>query len=120
MEEGVSLDILYNSINITSSVDPLKVTLIDNSGGVPDGIDCIFSDTNGLWSQWKPKKNDTLEVKQDGYSSGLMYIDEIIQNAGTFELKSLSIPQSSKTAKNQVWENIRFLEFVNQEVAKLF
>lgn len=108
------MNILYNSVDITNNVDPLKIILMDNSGGVPDSIDCIFSDTNGLWSQWKPKKNDTLEVKQDGYISGLMYIDEIIQNVGMFQIKALNIPQPSKTARSQGWENVRFLEFVNE------
>jgi hypothetical protein len=114
LEEGVILNILYNNIDITNSVDPLKITLIDNSGGIADSIETVFSDTEDLWSKWKPLKNDTLEIKQNGYSSGLMYIDEIIQNAGTFQLKALNIPQSSKTSRSQGWENIRFLEFVNE------
>lgn len=108
------MNIIYNSVDITNSVEPLKITLTDNSGGIADSIEAIFSDTKDLWSQWKPKKNDTLEVKQNGYSSGLMYIDELIQNAGKFTLRALSIPQSSKTARNQAWENVRFLEFASE------
>jgi phage protein D len=108
------LNILYNAVDITSSIEPLKVRLIDNAGGIPDSIDCVFSDTNELWSKWNPKKNDTLEVKQSGYSTGIMYIDELGQSAGIFKLKALSIPQHSKTAKSQGWENVRFLEFVNE------
>jgi hypothetical protein len=108
------MNVLYNSVDITNSVETLKAILIDNSGGMPDSIDCVFSDTNELWSQWKPKKNDTLEVKQDGYSTGIMYTDELSQSAGMLKLKALSIPQGSKTARSQGWENVRFLEFVNE------
>ena len=108
------MNILYNAVDITNNVEPLKVSLTDNAGGVPDSIDCVFSDTSELWSKWNPKKNDTLEVKQSGYSTGLMYIDELIQNAGIFKVKALSIPQHSKTARSQGWENVRFLEFVNE------
>jgi hypothetical protein len=108
------LNILYNAVDITNSVEIIKTILTDNSGGVPDNIECIFSDINDLWSQWKPKKNDTLEVKQDGYSTGLMFIDELSQSAGMFKLKALSISQNSKTTRSQGWENIRFLEFINE------
>lgn len=114
MEEGVGLNILYNNIDITSSVEPLRINLTDNAGGIPDSIESIFSDTDEIWSQWKPIKNDTLEVKQDGYSTGLMYVDELFQSAGIFQLKALSIPQHSKTARSQGWGNVRFLEFVNE------
>ena len=108
------MNVLYNAVDITNSVEPIKAILTDNSGGVPDSIECIFSDTSDLWSQWKPKKNDTLEIKQNGYSTGIMYIDELIQSAGIFKLKALSIPHHSKTARSQGWENVRFLEFVNE------
>lgn len=114
MEEGVTLNIIYNGIDITNSVEPLKINLIDNAGGVPDSIECIFSDIDGLWSKWQPLKNDTFEIKQEGYSTGTMYIDELIQRDGIFQLKALSIPQHSKTARSQGWENVRFLEFVTE------
>gem|GEM_PF-719403 len=108
------MNIIYNGIDITNSVEPLKINLIDNAGGVPDSIECIFSDIDGLWSKWKPLKNDTFEIKQEGYSTGIMYIDELIQRDGRFQLKALSIPQHSKTARSQGWENVRFLEFVTE------
>jgi len=114
MEEGVALNIIYNGIDITNSVEPLKINLIDNSACMPDSIECVFSDTDWQWSEWKPVKNDTLEVKQGGYSTGLMFVDELGQSAGKFQLKALSIPQPSKTARSQSWENVRLLEFINE------
>ncbi len=112
------MDIIYNKVNINNDVEPVVLKLKDNAGGKPDSINIAFSDTKGLWSKWNPKKNDTLQVKHNGYDTGLMFIDELTQNSGTFGIKALSIPQQSKTARSQGWENVRFLEFVNQIAAK--
>lgn len=108
------MDIIYNNVNISNDIEPIVLELKDNAGGKPDSINSVFSDTKGLWSKWNPHKNDTLQVKHNGYDTGLMFIDELAQNSGTFGVKALSIPQKSKTARSQGWENIRFLEFVNQ------
>ncbi len=108
------MNIIYEGRNINSSVQPLTLQITDNAGGKPDSIIAIFSDTEGLWSKWKPQKNDTLQIKKDGFDTGSMYIDELAQRPGIFELKALSIPQTAKTARTQGWENVRFLEFATQ------
>ncbi len=70
----------------------------------------VFSDTDGLWSKWKPAKNDKVQVKENGFDTGLMFIDELSQSAGVCGIKALSIPQTSKTTRSQGWEKVRFLE----------
>jgi phage protein D len=118
MEEGTRVNILYKGVDITADVQPVKLLITDNAGGKPDSLVVGFSDTLGLWSQWKPAKNDTLQVKHNGFDTGVMYIDELSQGAGVFELKALSIPQTCKTARTQGWEKVRFLEIVTQIAAR--
>lgn len=108
------MQVIYNGTDISSSIQATQATITDHSGGKPDSIGLQFSDTEGLWSQWKPAKGDTLQVKEGGFDSGLMYVDEISQRAGRFGLGALSIPQESKTARSQAWESVRFLEFATQ------
>lgn len=108
------MQIIYNGTDITSSVHPTQAMLSDRSGGKPDSIALQFSDTEGLWSQWGPAKGDTLQVKEDGLDSGVMFIDEFSQRAGSFGVAALSIPQASKTARSQGWEAVRFMEFATQ------
>ncbi|AOZ91625.1 phage late control D family protein [Paenibacillus crassostreae] len=112
------MQIIYNGTDITSSVHPTSIQMIDNSGGIPDSLTLKFSDTEGIWGKWKPAKNDTLQVKESGYDTGLMYIDQIMQTAGSFGLAALSIPQTSKSARSQGWESVRFLEIVTQIAAR--
>ncbi|MEB3103088.1 phage late control D family protein [Ferviditalea candida] len=112
------MNIIYNGTDITSSVQPTVLQITDNAGGKPDSVTAVFSNTEGLWSKWKPSKNDTLRIKQDGFDTGTMYIDELTQGAGVFGLKALSIPQIAKTARSQGWENVRFLEIATRIAAR--
>lgn len=112
------MSIHYNGVDITSSVHPIVLHLTDNAGGLPDSMTAAFSDTEGLWSNWKPEKNQTLQVKQNGFDTGQMYIDQLRQGAGMFELKALSIPQTSKTSRSQGWENVRLFEIATQIAAR--
>ncbi|WP_040948478.1 phage late control D family protein [Gorillibacterium massiliense] len=112
------MNIYYNGTDITSSVHPIVVQFTDNTGGKPDSLSLVFADPSGLWSQWKPMKNDTLQVKEKSFDTGVMYIDQISQQAGSFGMQALSIPLVSKTARSQGWENVRFLELVTQIAAR--
>lgn len=108
------MQLIYEGKDITSAVEIVKAEITDNAGGIADNIELVFSDTEGLWSRWKPRKNHILEVKQDGFSSGRMYIDTLEQHRGRFLLKALSIPQAAKTQRTKTWENIRFLALATE------
>jgi uncharacterized protein len=112
------MNIIYNEEDITASVQPLVLRLTDNAGGKPDSITAVFADSEGLWSKWKPAKGDRIQVREGGFNSGVMFIDQLAQKAGKFEIKALSIPQASKTARSQVWENVRLLEIAAQIAAR--
>lgn len=112
------MSIIYNNVDISPTTQPSSMRVTDNAGGKPDSLTISFPDTDGLWSKWKPAKNDTLQVIESGFDTGLMYIDQIAQSAGSFGLKALSIPQPSKTARSQGWENVRLLEIVAEIAAR--
>lgn len=108
------MNIIYEGIDISTSVQPTTLQITDNAGGKPDSIRVVFSDTEGLWSKWGPKKNDTLQIIDGSFDSGIMYIDEIALFAGSIQIKALSIPQTAKTARSQGWSNVRLLEIATQ------
>lgn len=112
------MNILYNGTDITDSVQPVTLRITDNVGGIPDSLSISFSDTDGVWSKWKPAKNDTLQVKENGFDTGLMFIDQLNQSAGVFGIKALSIPQTSKSARSQGWEKVRLLEIATEIAAR--
>ncbi|WP_058953157.1 phage late control D family protein [Clostridium tyrobutyricum] len=108
------MNLRYNGTDITDSVNIIDASVTDRCGGKSDSMDIMFSDTKKLWRQWNPAKGDILEVSQDGFSSGAMYIDEFEVFNGKYNIKSKSIPINSRTKKTNGWENIRFKQIMSQ------
>ena len=116
--EVIILKLIYEDTDITKGVDVKKAEFIDTAGGRADSLELRFSDTKGIWSEWKPSKNDKIQISENGLSSGTMYIDELEQLRGMFIIRALSIPQDAKTHNTKSWESIRFLEFATEIASK--
>ncbi|MGE5631704.1 MAG: phage late control D family protein [Caulobacteraceae bacterium] len=112
------MQLIYEGKDVTADVEIKKADITDNAGGIADSVELWFNDPHDLWSQWKPQKNDTLEINEDGFSSGLMYVDELKQKRGYYIVKALSIPQEAKTDFTKAWENVRLLELADEKAVK--
>jgi len=108
------MQLIYEGVDITSEVEINKAEVTDSAGGRADSIEIRFSDTEKLWSKWKPEKNHRIELKKGGFSSGLMFVDSWAQIPGFFILRALSVPQECKAPYYRAWENVRFMEVVNE------
>lgn len=112
----ITMQLIYEGKDITQDIEIRKADLTDNAGGELDSLELHLNDPKGFWSQWKPEKNHTIQVKESGFESGVMYLDEICQQRGLIILKALPIKQEAKTPNIKAWDNVRFLQLV-QEVA---
>lgn len=112
------MQLVYEGKDIAQAVEINRADVTDNAGGVADSLELWFNDPLGWWSQWQPEKNHTVEVIRDGYSSGIMFIDELEQQRGRFVIRALSIPQEARTKNTRSWENIRFLILAGEIAAK--
>ncbi len=104
------MQIIYQGKDITNSVEVKSASITDNAGGVADSVDITFADTDKLWGKWSPQKNDTVQIKHEGFDSGVMFVDELQQERGIYTIRALSIPQSAKSENTKTWEEVRFLE----------
>lgn len=110
--------LIYEGTDITKDVEINKAMIVDTSGGEADSLEIRFSDTQRLWSKWRPEKNHRIELNKQGFSSGEMYIDAWEQIPGFFVLKALSLPQEAKTTFSRSWEEVRLFELVNEVAAR--
>lgn len=108
------MNIIYEGVDITDTIEIRKADIIDNAGGCADSIDLSFADTEGLWSKWKPLKGHKINVLEGGFSSGIMFTDYINQARGSIRIKGLSLPPRAKTGKIKAWESIRFLQMAGE------
>ncbi len=109
----------YNGVNITDRVDLLQADFDDVAGGSLDRVTVTAADPQKLWSQWKPKKDDTLRIARDGIDSGIHYIDDIELSRGRITLRALPVKQSAKTPENRAWENITLLQLAGETAKRL-
>lgn len=112
------MQLICQGKDITGAVEIKKADIIDNAGGMADSVEIHFADPLGYWSQWEPQKNDRLELRQDGFRSGTMFVDELEQQRGVFIIQALSIPQEAKTEYSKAWNDVRFLEFAGEIARK--
>jgi hypothetical protein len=112
------MNLIYEGKDITNNIDINKANIIENSGTYIDNIVAHVNNSVNEWSEWKPKKNDKLELKQDGFTSGTMFIDEILQKKASVILKALPIKQQDKQTYTKTWENIRLNELLNEFASK--
>lgn len=110
----MDVQLIYEGKDIAGAIEVNKVDITDTAGGMADSLEVRANDTQGVWSQWNPQKNDTIQVIQDGFDSGIMYVDEIEQQRGYYIIRALSLPQETKTNKTKCWEEVRFLEFAGE------
>ena len=120
---NTSLDIVYESTNITESLKPhLKGwTYTDNLSGQSDDLQIMLEDRAHLWmGDWFPERgakltatmkrtNWTTEQKTQDFPLGTFEIDEIENNypPSDVTIKALSVFQSTALkgeAKNRAWE----------------
>lgn len=113
------MQLIYEGKDITGDIEIRGADLTDNAGGELDSLDLTIDDSRGFWSQWKPEKNHTVQVKESGFDTGIMYIDEIVQQRGMILLRALPIKQEAKTGNVKAWDNVTFLELAREIAGKV-
>lgn len=111
------MQILYNQTDITPWVKVMKLLCLDDWGATPDSIDLTAADS-GQWSQWKPQKGDTLEIREKGWTSGPQTVDTIRQKNGEIRIQSVSLPRGGRTSHSQAWESLSLGDIGTQIAAR--
>lgn len=112
------MQMVYNGVDITPHVEIELLNVSDNCGDQLDSINTMLSDSEGQWSNWNPKKGDTLEVFDGGYRSGVMWIDQIRQESGRLALGAISLPPDGKTRRTRSWEQVTLLTLASETAVR--
>ena len=107
------MQLYFEGIDISAKVGISFAEITDSAGGQLDGVDATFADTEGNWSQWQPAADNTILLRQEGFSSGVCYVDEIGQQYGQYILQGVSMPSGAKAARSRSWERATLLEIIS-------
>lgn len=113
------MELYYGGKRIDQDIDISSCFFNDRSGGLLDDLTVCFSDPGGRWGKWQPQQNDQIEIKDAGFSTGVLFIDVIGFKAGYFILKATPLRQGAKKGIYRTWEKVKFLELAGEAAAEL-
>lgn len=103
------MKLLYEGVDITDQVELSSGSYKESASGRHSSLQLVFSDSKHLWSKWKPKQNQSLQVISEEVDTGTMYLDRIASNNGSVTLKALPLKTACKTPKTAIYENISLI-----------
>lgn len=108
--------IYYNSVDITSEVKAIAVTLEQYVGTErADSLEITFGEDDD-WGSWKPQTDDRIRYTKDGSDSGTMYLYDVSIGNSSSTLYARSTPTSMRVKRSKAWERV-YLTQIGQEVA---
>ena len=106
--------ITYNGVDITGKVNASKVTHEMYAGGHPDTLSITFQDDEHLWSKWKPQIGDCVTYKNDGASTGNMYVFDLEVTDTVTKIYAYSLPPSLKVRYTKTWESVYLSQILKE------
>lgn len=89
------MQLFYEGTNITRDVDVVKCVHRDASGGRCDSMEIEFENAQA-WYRWKPRCDDRIEARMDGYSTGVLFLNTILPMEGRYRIIATSLPGAAR------------------------
>ena len=103
----------YNGINIADEIDFASIRLYDRLGGMFDNIEVDFPYSDDMDIARDSEKGDRITVTTDGFTSGVMYVDDISENDSFVTINAISCRNSSQNTKSKIWRDVKLSEILN-------
>lgn len=105
------MQLIYEGVDITHTVDITKCIHQDVSGGRCDCLE-IEMENASAWYGWEPKQDDRIEAARDGYSTGRLYLNTITPANGKYRIFATSTPSAARHKAYAAYEQMRLDEIM--------
>lgn len=112
------MNLFYQGADITQAVRVKEAVVLDYGGGKSDRLELFFDDPDRQWVRWNPQKGDVLKVSHGAYRTGEMYLDEIRQRNGAFQLGAVSVPPALRNSGQRAWQSVRLSALIAEFAAR--
>lgn len=102
------MKVIYEGSEVNLEVSDCRIN--DNMGGKADSLTISFADIKKECRKWGFIKGHTIEIIEEPFSTGVMYVDGFCCSSGSYTVEALSIKKSFKTKRTRTWENVKFLD----------
>lgn len=113
----VNIKVIYEGTEINLEVSDCRIN--DSMGGKADSLAISFADIKNECRKWDFAKNHTIEIIEEPFSTGIMYVDGFGCCSGSYNVNAISIKKSFKTKKTRTWENVNFLDLAQDLTEEL-
>lgn len=97
------MQLFYEKTNITKDVDVISCIHRDTAGNKCDLTE-ITLENAAVWFRWQPQRNDNIEVKLNGYTTGKMYLHSIFPENGQYRILATSVPTYANRKTTQLYQ----------------
>lgn len=94
--------LIYNERDITDSVRIRQALVRDAAGQRCDSIDITLAEA-GKWYRWQPAENDRIELTDDGYRSGICYVNTITPEGDDYRILATACRTDCGQKKNETF-----------------
>lgn len=97
------MQILYEGADITRHAEVVEAVAYDHAGERADAL-CLTLQNAQKWYAWKPQRDDAIEVRQTGYTTGRMYLDTVHPEGARYRVIATSMPAAARQRRWQSYE----------------
>lgn len=90
------MQLIYEGVDITQDVQIRQAEVQDVSCGRADSMELVLENAK-IWHRWQPNKDDRIELRHKGYSTGEMYLTASTTEDGKYHI----IATAAKSAANR-------------------
>lgn len=98
------MQIFYEHTDITRYAEVVEAVAYDEAGGKADAL-CLTMRNAQKWYAWKPQRDDALEIRQNGYTTGRMYLDTLRPEDEKYRVIATSMPSVARQRQWRSYEN---------------
>lgn len=97
------MQLIYEDKDITGRVEIIGAVHRDQAG---EGCDAMEIELEHMeqWAAWQPQPGDRIEARQDGYTTGTLYVNTIAPHSGRYRLYATSMPGR---VQEKAWRSYR-------------
>lgn len=99
--------IIWNGTDITAYCNVTGCVHRDAAGGRNDSLE-MEMDRADVWYRWAPDEGDEIEVTQDGYTTGIMYLTAVIPCGDKYRILAGSVKPAGDRKTWAGYENNSF------------
>ena len=111
------MNIIWQGTDITGYVMVRNAVARDTCGGRCDGLDIEFENAES-WYRWGPKEDDEIRIRQDGWDSGVLYLNTIAPGDGKYRVIATSLPCRARQKQWDSFENRSIEEILRRCAAQ--